>query len=182
MIGAGGNGRCVGGVVQHAADAHVEAVGVQHHQVDVASHGLCELLADIVDVVDVGPDGGELVEQTLAEASAIGKGRRNHRAAVLRPVLVIVRQGNLRAGDVGALEDAVGQADELGEADAGGHAHLRRGSVIPGLELEVALEAEVQQLAAVEQVLVIVIQLRGQADEPRRVHGRLQVGLESLQA
>ena len=84
--------------------------------------------------------------------------------------------------EVRTPEEGVRQADELGDAEGAGDAELRGADLVLGLELEVAFQAQVEQFAAVEEILVEVIELRGDAEQAGGVHRGLQVRLEALDA
>ena len=84
--------------------------------------------------------------------------------------------------EVRTAEKGVRQADELRNAEGTGDAELRGADLVRGLELEVAFQTQVEQLAAVEEILVEIVELRGDAEQAGGVHRGLQVHLEALDA
>ena len=75
MVRLGRNGRCIRGVVEHAAHAHVEVVGVYLIQIDIGADRVVEVVAHVEDARDVGAQRRKLVEEALAEPAAVGEGR-----------------------------------------------------------------------------------------------------------
>ena len=84
--------------------------------------------------------------------------------------------------EVRTAEEGVRQADELGDAEGAGNAEFRGADLVPGLELEIAFQAQVEQLAAMEEILMEVIELRGDTEQAGGVHRGLDVRLEALDA
>ena len=82
--------------------------------------------------------------------------------------------------EVRAPEQGVRQADELRNAEGTGNTEFRGADLVLGLELEVAFQAQVEQFTAMEEVLVEVIELWGDAEQAGGIDRGLQVRLESL--
>ena len=159
----------------------VEAAHVGVHDEGIGLDDLGqEILLDIEQPGNVEAEQRKLVKEVLSHASVIRKCSGDEGAAEFRPILVGKGQGNIRCGDVGAFEYAVGQAQELRETDGGGDTHFRGIGVGPRLELEVSLHTHVQALSPVENVLVVVVDLWRDAKQARGVEGAFQIGLDGL--
>ena len=182
VIGSGGNHGVVRGVVQHGAHSHVELVHVGAGQHHVVNEPHPEIVGYVKKPCHIDPYGRELVRETGVEAPRIAEFPGNGSAFELRAVLVVECRRNLRFGDVSAFEKVRGKADEFRELDASGGAYLRGIGVRFGAELEIALDAKIQHFPAVEDIPVIVCELGRNPEKGRRVHGRLQIYLEPLQA
>ena len=182
-IGALGNRRRIRRVIEHAAHAHVKVVRVGVQEEEVLRQAFRETLRDVAEQADdIGLEGEELVGEVPAEGACVAEARGDHHPLVLRTVLVAETEGHVRVREVRAAEQGVGQADELGDAEGAGDAELRGADLVLGLELEVAFQTHVEQFAAVEEILVEVIELRGDAEQAGGVHRGFQVRLEALDA
>ena len=82
---------------------------------------------------------------------------------VFRARLEIVRSLDFRTGDRGCFVGWRRDQQRPWKADAGVDAEFIRSQIILGLELEGSLEADIEPFSTVEQILVIKIQLRGDA-------------------
>ena len=183
MVRRGGNGRSIGGIVAQGTHAHVEVVKVRHEHEGIGFQQFeHEILVHVVQARDVGPKRGNLVIQLAAQASVEGVGRSDDGSTEFRAVLVAERHGNVRFGDVGAGENAVGDAQDLRETEGGRDVQVCRIGAGLGLELEIALDAQVELFAAVEDIAVVIGELGRNTHEAGRIDRSLQIGLEALQA
>ncbi len=179
-VGPFGNGRCVGRVVEHAAHAHVEVVHVGVQQEQVLQQAFEEILRDVEKAYDVGLEGCELIEEIPADVAGIAEGGRDHRPLVFGTVLVAETDGDVGMGQVRSAEQAVRQAHQLGNPEGAGDAEFRGTDRFLRIELEIPLQAQVEHFPTVEQVLMEVIELRGDTEQACGVDRCLEVGLESL--
>ena len=177
------DGGGIGGIVKHGTHAQVKLILVCHKHKGIGQEEpLHELFVHVVQVRHVEPERRKLVIQFVADTSVVREGGGNHRAAEFRPILVGKGRRDVCPGNVGAFENAVGKADKLGETQRGGHVQFRGIGLGPGLELEIAGEPQVELLSPVEDIPVVVIELRRHAHQAGGVHGSLQIELEALQA
>ena len=151
---------------------------VAHEGVGLQAPAECRIKVVQADHVDL--QGVELIEEMVVETPRVAVGGGYDVAGVLRAVLIIVGCLKLRTRDMGAVEEAARQAQETGKTEARRHSEFGASHVIAGTELEVAEETQIEAFAAVEDILVVVVDLGRDADKARGVGRSLEVGLEAL--
>ena len=179
VVGRLGHDRRVGRVVEHQADAGVDLVLEGIPQIGIGIQRAQEVLADGRELHHADPQGIDLIEIVAPHLSRIAEVERGQQAHVFRPVLVVERDLELRPRDVVAPDPADRVADQARDAQRRAHTELRRGHRRIRDPLPVAGEAQVEPLAAVEDVLVEEVQLGREAQQAGGVDGAFQVDLEA---
>ena len=128
-----------------------------------------EVVVIVEEPGHIGLERGELVIEVVPDLAGIRQRSGNEGAPVFRTVLVAERGVKDGMGNVGPLEKAAGKPQELREAQAGGYGEFRGIRVgILGLELEIALEAQLEQLSPVVpcKIKIIFVPLQRKNNKP----------------
>ena len=147
--------------LRHHAEVEVVFIGVA--QEGIGGKVGIEIFVQVEQTDDAEADRSHLIDQILMP-SGIAVGGGNDVAGVFRAVLIVVRGLYVGVGDR-SLEVSVGQAEEAREGNAGRNAEFGRTGGVVELELEIAAEAQVELLSPVENVFVIIIYLRRDAEQ-----------------
>ena len=154
-------------------------------QEGIRRHRLAEGILEVIEPDDAQLQGRNLIPEPPAEIADIAEGGRKDVAGVFGPVLEVVGQRNVRSRDGTAAETRHRKAQQLGKAQACRDTEFRRAhgpvdlEVLADLHLEIAHETDVEPFSAVEDVLVVVPELRRQTDQTVGVRRSLDVEAET---
>ncbi len=169
----------IGRMVEHGSHARVDLILKRIPQVRIRAQLVQEARVHLVQLDRADLQRRDLVEILPADLSVVAKAERSQDTLVLRTILVVERRLELSARDVLAAHAPQRNAQQSREAQRGRHTEFRRGDLGFRNPLPVAREAEVQPLAAVEEILVVEVQLGREAQQVGSVGGSFQIDLEA---
>ena len=181
MVGRSRVGRCIRRIIDRQTRPQVKVVQVGTQQERIVQQADQEQRVDVRQAHDAQLQGEDLVEGLRSPVSGVSERRSHDMAGIFRPVLVTVRQVHLgTAAATRIADEARRNRNQFGETQSTGDTKFIGADIVVQLELEIPQESQVQPLPSPEDILVIISELRGDAQQAVGVGRCLQVHLEPL--